>query len=82
MKQIEKFLKQLHDAEFGNEEEEIEENPKEVIKLLKRAYKWKTYDKLYEVCVYLGAESDDRADSIEGCKEIINEDIEYREAEI
>lgn len=81
MKQIEKFLKQLHDAEFGNEEEEIEANPKEMVKLLKRAYKWKTYDKSYEVCVYLGAECDDRIETLEGCKEIIMEDIESWKAE-
>ena len=73
-----KFFEELHHAEFGNEELGIEEDPKEFIRLLKRAKKWESHENLILVCEYLGAEDDDRIDSLEGCKEIIEEDIKYR----
>ena len=82
MKRIEKFLLEMHKAEFEAGEYEDEANPREIVKLLKRAQKWKTHDNLYDVCVYLGAETDDRIETVDGCKEIISEDIEYWKAEI
>lgn len=72
-----KYLDDLHLAEFGNDDEGIQEDPKEFIKLLKRALKWKSFKNLEYVIEYLGAEDDERAESIEGCKEIIEESIEY-----
>ena len=79
---MEKFFDELHKAEFGygyNEETPLypKSDKAMMIKLLKRALSWKTYDNLYEVCVYLGAESDERAKTIEGCKMIISEDLDY-----
>lgn len=73
---MEKYFEELHLAEFGNEDEGIDANPREVIRLLKRSLKWKTHSSLEEVCIYLGAETDDRIETIEGCKSIIMEDIE------
>ena len=70
-KTLTKYFEDLHQAEF------VDENPREVIKLLKRAQTWKTHTRLHEVCVYLGAETDERTATIEGCKEIIQEDIDY-----
>lgn len=82
MSRIEKYLQQLYAAEFESGEYEDEANPKEMIKLLKRAYNWKNHSNLQDVCTHLGAECDDRVETIEGCKEIIMEEIEYWKAEI
>ena len=76
---MEKFLKELHDVEFPEDDYGIEgeTNHKGMIKLLKRAYKWKSLENLQMVIEYLGYDNDSRYDSLEGCKEIINENIEY-----
>lgn len=81
-KTMDKYFQDLHLAEFGNEEEGIEENPREVVKLLKRALKWKTFSRLEDVCIYLGYEDDERIESIEGCKSIIMDNVESWEHEI
>ena len=73
-----KFFEELHHAEFGNDELEIQEDKKEFIRLLKRAMQWESYENLLLVCDYLGIEDDDRLDSLEGVKEIISETIEYQ----
>jgi len=73
-----KFFEELYNAEFGNEELNIEEDPKEFIRLLKRAMKWETHENLILVCDYLGYEEDDRVETLEGAKEIIAETIEYQ----
>lgn len=70
-----KFFEELHNAEFGNEELEIEEDPKEFIRLLKRAMKWETLENLQLVCDYLGYEDDERYETLEGVREIISENI-------
>lgn len=80
-KTMEKYLEDLHLAEFGNDEEDIESNPRGFIKLLKRALKWKSFKNLEYVIEYLGAEDDERAESIEGCKAIIEETIQYLKEE-
>jgi hypothetical protein len=64
-----KFFKDLHDAES-------ESNHKQIVKLLKRAYKWKTLKNLQLVVEYLGY-NDARCETLKGCKEIISENIEY-----
>ena len=76
-KTMQKYFNDLHRAEFGNDELEIEPDTKEQVKLLKRALKWKSHANLEYLCEYLGAESDERVDTLDGCKEIIREDIEY-----
>ena len=81
-KTMEKFLEDLHVAEFGykyGEEEPIyaREDKDAMLKLLRRALSWKTLKNLQYVCVYLGAETDDRIDTVEGCKAIISEDVRY-----
>ena len=73
-----KYFEELHQAEFGDEDLDIQADEKEFIRLLKRAMSWKSHENLILVCEYLGAEDDERTESIEGCKEIIKEDIEYR----
>ena len=72
-----KFFEELHHAEFGNDELEIQEDPKEFIRLLKRAMTWETHENLILVCNYLGYEDDDRIETFEGCKEIIGQNIDY-----
>lgn len=72
-----KYFDKLTLAEFGDEEQDIEPDNKEFAKLLKRALKWKTHDRLEWVCEYLGAEEDERVETIDGCKEIIKETVEY-----
>lgn len=74
-----KFLQDLHLAEFGDEESEIEANPREFKRLLKRSLKWKSLKNLEYVIEYLGAEDDERSESVEGCQDIIKETIEYME---
>lgn len=76
-KTMTKFFDDLHLAEFGDDELEIEANPKEYVRLLKRALKWKSHDRLEWVCEYLGAEADERTETLEGCKAIVKEDIEH-----
>ncbi len=71
---IRNFLNELHDAEFGGVE--TEPNPAKELKLLQRALRWKSHKHLEKVCVFLGAEDDDRIDTVEGCKEIIQEDVD------
>lgn len=71
-----KFFEELHLAEFGNEEKDIKADDKEFIRLLKRAMKWETLENLQLVCDYLGFEDDDRYETLEGVKEMINETIE------
>lgn len=67
------FLNELHEAEFGSIE--TEPNPAKELKLLQRALGWKSHKNLEKVCVFLGAEDDVRIDTVEGCKEIIQEDV-------
>lgn len=81
-KTMDKYFQDLHLAEFGDDDEGIKENPKEVVKLLKRALKWKTFSRLEDVCIYLGHEDDERIKSIDGCKSIIMDNIESWEHEI
>ena len=81
-KTMDKFLEDLHLAEFGykyGEEEPLypREDKEAMLKLLRRALCWKTLKYLRLVCVYLGAETDDRIDTVEGCKAIISEDVRY-----
>ena len=83
-KTMDKFLEDLHVAEFGykyGEDEPIyaREDKGTMLKLLRRALSWKTLKNLQDVCVYLGAETDDRIDTVEGCKAIIREDVRYLE---
>lgn len=73
-----KFFEELHHAEFGDEELGIEEDPKEFIRLLKRAKKWESHVNLILVCEYLGYEEDDRVETLEGAREIIAETVEYQ----
>jgi len=87
---MKKFFKELHLAEFGYTREEFlslenlycKPDPRHMIDLLERARDWRTHENLIRVCAYLGAESDDRIDTIEGCHEIIREDIEYWKGEL
>jgi len=79
-KTMNKYLDDLHEAEFGYKYGEKEplypkSNPKQMVKLLRQALNWKTYKNLKAVCVYLGAETDNRIDTVPGCKMIISEDI-------
>ena len=84
---MKKFFDDLHLAEFGYTKEEFRDkdyntlyckpDPSKMIDLLRRAGDWKNHLNLVKVCTYLGAEADDRIDSVEGCHEIIREDIEY-----
>lgn len=81
-KSMDNFLEDLHVAEFGykyGEKEPInaKEDKQEMLRLLTRAKSWKTLKNLQLVCVYLGAETDDRIDTVDGCKAIIGEDIDY-----
>ena len=73
---MDKYLQDLYNAEFGNTELDIDADDKEYRKLLKRCLNWKSYNNLYLVCEYLGAETDNRTDNIAGCKEIIKENLE------
>ena len=73
-----KFFEELHHAEFGNENLGLDEDPKEFIRLMKRAMKWESYENLLLVCEYLGIEDDDRLDNIEGVREILSETIEIQ----
>ena len=79
-----KFFNDLHNAEFPTDESgvELETNHKEMIKLLKRAYNWKSLENLQLVMEYLGYDDDSRSETLDGCKEIINETIEYHAAMI
>ena len=70
-------MKELNDAEFGNTEKGLNANPRKVIELLRQATEWNDLNDLQLVCVHLGAESDDRIDTVTGCKAIINEDLVY-----
>lgn len=72
-----KYFDDLHLAEFGNNKLDINKDIKTYIKLLKRALKWKSHKNLKYLCEYLGAESDERTETTEGCKAIIKEDIDY-----
>ena len=73
-----KFFEELHQAEFGNDENEIKEDPKEFIRLLEGALKCESDDNLLLICEYLGVEDDDRLESPEGVREIISETIEIQ----
>ena len=81
-KTMQKYFDDLYRAEFGDEEQEIEANDKEFVRLLKRALKWKSYDNLAGVCEYLGSEDDDRVETVDGCKAIIKENIDYMQKEV
>ena len=86
-KTMTKFFEDMHLAEFGYKYgEKPPLYPKAdapmMVKLLKRCLTWKTYNNLYLVCEYLGAETDARADNIAGCKEIIKEDLDYWQDQI
>ena len=48
-----------------------------MVKLLKRSLSWKSHKNLEAVCVYLGAECDQRIETVDGCKAIIKEDLDY-----
>ena len=81
-KTMEKFFDDLHWAEFGYRYGEAQpvfpkENKRAMVKLLRRSLSWKTHKNLQAVCVYLGAECDERIESVEGCKAIIKEDLDY-----
>lgn len=81
-KTMQKYFDDLHWAEFGYRYGEVQplypkENKRAMVKLLRRALSWKTHKNLEAVCVYLGAESDQRIESVEGCKAIIKEDLDY-----
>lgn len=81
-KTMEKFFDDLHAAEFGyryGEKQPLypKADKSKVVKLLRRSLSWKSHKNLEAVCVYLGAESDERIESVEGCKAIINEDLDY-----
>lgn len=76
-----KYLADLELAEFGDDDE-LEPNAKEQIKLLKRALNWKSHANLQHVCTYLGAEDDERVETPEGCREIIQEDIDCLKEDI
>ena len=76
---MEKYFKELHDAEFPKDahDNELETNHKQMIKLLKRAYNWKSLENVQDVVEYLGYDTDSRYETLDGCKEIINMCIEY-----
>ena len=81
-KTMEKYLDDLHAAEFGYRSDEAEPlypkaDAKAAAKLLKRALSWKSHKNLEAVCEFLGAECDERIETIEGCKAIIREDLDY-----
>ena len=76
-KTMAKYFDDLHKAEFESGEYNEDADPRQMVKLLRRATNWKNYENLLLVCEYLGAECDDRTETVEGCKAIINEDIEY-----
>lgn len=77
---MENYFEKLHAAEFGNDVDGTEANPREFVKLLKRALTWKTLSNLQDVCLYLGAdESDKPVDSVEDCKAFIESTIKFCE---
>ena len=75
---MKKFFEELHHAEFGYDEKEIKEDPKEFIRLLEGALKSESNDNLLLICEYLGVEDDDRLESPEGVRDIISETIEIQ----
>lgn len=77
-----KYFEDLHCAEFGYKSGDPEPlypsaNPAKMVSLLRRALTWKSHKNLELVCEYLGAECDSRTSTVDGCKAIICEDIEY-----
>ena len=81
-KTMEKYFDDLHAAEFGyrcGEEEPRypEADKRQMVKLQKRSISWKSHKNLEAVCVYLGAECDQRIETVDGCKAIIKEDLDY-----
>ena len=81
-KTMEKYFDDLHAAEFGykcGEEQPLypEADKRQMVKLLKRSLSWKSHKNLEAVCVYLGAECDQRIETVDGCKAIIKEDLDY-----
>lgn len=81
-KRMAEFMDNLYEAEFGykpNGSEPLypEPNPKQMVRLLKRALSWKTHKNLIAVAEYCIGDYDERTETVNGCKEIIREDLEY-----
>ena len=72
-----KFIKDLRDAEFRSGPYMEESDPRKMVQLLRRAMSWKSHKNLEYLCEYLGAEADERCNTVEGCKLIIKEDLDY-----
>lgn len=86
-KTMEKLLDDMHQAEFGYRYGETEPlythvNPEKMVKLLQKALHYKTLRTLQPIATYLGYESDDRFETVEGCKNIIRENITSWKGEI
>lgn len=77
-----KFFEELHQAEFGNDDLDLQSDEKEFIRLLKRAVQWESHENLQLVCDYLGLDDDDRYETLEGVREMISETIEYSERKL
>ena len=77
-----KFFEELHQAEFGNDDLDLQSDEKEFIRLLKRAVQWESHENLQLVCDYLGLEDDERYETLEGVREMISETIEIQQRRI
>ena len=81
-KRMNDFIDELYEAEFGykpNGPEPLypEAKPQKMSSLLKRALSWKTHKNLRAVAEYCIGDYDERTETVDGCKEIIREDLEY-----
>lgn len=79
-KKMEKYLDELHYAEFGyyyGEDKPLypKPNPARMVHLLSLALQFGWYKNAEAVAIYLGYEDDDRIDTLDGCKSIIQENI-------
>lgn len=86
-KTMNKFLDDLHQAEFGyryNEPAPVypRENPEKMVTLLQKGLQYKTLKTLTPIAIYLGYECDTRIETVDGCKSIIRENIQSWKHEI